>query len=182
MEDKQILELILKRDEAGIKEIEQRYGARLRLIAEGLLSKEDAEECLNDAYLILWNHAPEVKPQHLFAYLVMILKNLARQRWRDAKARKRDAVTVELSEQLAETLADFGTDTEGEAILNASDCINRFLKKQEKKNRVMFVLRYWYGKEIREIADYVGISSAAAAKALNRMKRKLIDAVRKGEI
>jgi len=88
MEDKQILELILKRDEAGIKEIEQRYGARLRLIAEGLLSKEDAEECLNDAYLILWNHAPEVKPQHLFAYLVMILKNLVRQRWRDAKARK----------------------------------------------------------------------------------------------
>ena len=137
---------------------------------------------LNITYLILWNRAPEEKPQHLFAYMVGILKNLARQRWRIARAGKRDAITVEFSERLQESLVDFGANTEGEAILNASDLINRFLKKQEERNRVMFVLRYWYGKEIREIADYMGISTVAAAKTLNRMKRKLVNAVKKGEV
>ena len=69
MTDRSIIELLKERDERGLTEIEQAYGGRLRRIAESLLSKEDAEECVNDLYLALWKHIPPDEPVNLPSYM-----------------------------------------------------------------------------------------------------------------
>ena len=91
MTDRSIIELLKERDERGLTEIEQAYGGRLRRIAESLLSKEDAEECVNDLYLALWKHIPPDEPVNLPSYMGAILRNLARDRWKAENRAKRRA-------------------------------------------------------------------------------------------
>ena len=180
MTDKEIIQLYLNRDERGIEETQRAYGKWLMKIAEELLSKEDAEECVSDPYLAMWNHIPPDKPCHFFAYMVRILRNNAKNRLKAMKTRKRSAEIVELSEELAACLPDPKASTEEEAILNASDLINRFLQKQTREKQDLFVLRYWYGKEIKEIADRYKLSESKVRTVLYQMQNDLKRFVRGG--
>jgi RNA polymerase sigma-70 factor (ECF subfamily) len=173
MTDRQIIELFLQRDECGIAELERQYGARLTRIAEGFLSREDSEECVNDTWLAAWNHIPPDEPRDLFAYLAVILRNMALNRLMAEQAEKRSAEVVELSEELAACIPDPKADTEGEALFSLSDVLNHFLQTESPEKRKMFVLRFWYGKSFREIAERFGCSEAKVQKALNRMKHRL---------
>ncbi|MBP0974591.1 MAG: RNA polymerase subunit sigma-70, partial [Oscillospiraceae bacterium] len=53
--DAQIISLFHERDQKALSETQQKYGGLCRSIAKYILgSREDAEECLNDALLRLW--------------------------------------------------------------------------------------------------------------------------------
>ena len=178
MTDREIIEFYLARKEEGIAETERLYGERLTRIAEGLLSKEDAEECVDDVYLAAWNHIPPDEPAHLMPYLVKILRNLARNRLRDQHTLKRHAEFVEFSDELADMIPDPKADTEAEAIHAVNDTLNRFLEKQDPAKQNMFVLHYWYGLSVGDIAKRLGFSFSKVDKALTRMKKKLRAAFR----
>ena len=63
MTDTEILDLYETRSEAAIEETEKRYGTYCRAIAMNILqNKQDAEECVNDAYLNAWNSIPPQRP------------------------------------------------------------------------------------------------------------------------
>ena len=179
MTDRSIIQLLNQRDERGLEETQLLYGQRLTRIAETLLSKEDAEECVNDVYTALWNHVPQDESAPLMPYLVAILKNLARKRWRAGKAAKRSAEIISLTDETAEILPDPKADTEGEAVLRAADVVNHFLAAQDPVKREMFILRYWYGWSIPEIAAQFQCSRAKAEKTLGRMKNDLKKEIRK---
>ena len=52
MNDSEIIELYFQRDEQAIKETDSRYGGLCHHIAYNILNnKEDAEECVSDAYV-----------------------------------------------------------------------------------------------------------------------------------
>ena len=106
MTDRSIIQLLNQRDERGLEETQRLYGQRLTRIAETLLSKEDAEECVNDVYTALWNRVPQDESDSLMPYLAAILRNLARMRWRAEKAAKRSAEIISLSDETAEILPD----------------------------------------------------------------------------
>lgn len=175
MTDRSIVELFLNRDESGIEETERLYGPRLMRIAEGLLSREDAEECVNDVYMAAWNHIPPDEPTHLMPYLTKILKNLAINRWKAMKTAKRDAEVTLLSEELADCIPDPKGRTEDEVVLSVAvkETLNRFLEKQSRTKRELFTLRYWYGNSIDEIAEKYGFSYAKTEKILFRLKTSL---------
>ena len=179
MTDRSIIQLLNQRDERGLEETQLLYGQRLTRIAETLLSKEDAEECVNDVYTALWNHVPQDESAPLMPDLVAILKNLARKRWRAGKAAKRSAEIISLTDETAEILPDPKADTEGEAVLRAADVVNHFLAAQDPVKREMFILRYWYGWSIPEIAAQFQCSRAKAEKTLGRMKNDLKKEIRK---
>lgn len=179
MTDRSIIQLLNQRDERGLEETQLLYGQRLTRIAETLLSKEDAEECVNDVYTALWNHVPQDESAPLMPYLAAILKNLARKRWRAGKAAKRSAEIISLTDETAEILPDPKADTEGEAVLRAADVVNHFLAAQDPVKREMFILRYWYGWSIPEIAEQFQCSRAKAEKTLGRMKNDLKKEIRK---
>ena len=59
MEDAQIVELFFARSEDVISELDQKYGKLYHKLADNILkSAQDAEECVNDAYLSTWNAIP----------------------------------------------------------------------------------------------------------------------------
>ena len=175
MTDRSIIELLLNRDESGIKEAQRQYGQRLIRIAEGLLSKEDAEECVSDTFMAAWNHIPPDEPDHLMPYLTRILKNLARDRWKAMKAAKRNAEVVQLSEELADCIPDPAARTEDEMVFSMTvrGILNRFLARQSRTRRELFILRYWYGEGLEEIAEQYGFSRAKTEKILYRMRDAL---------
>lgn len=173
MTDREIIELFTARDEEAIRLMTERYGVRLQRIAENFLSPEDAEECVNDLYLALWEHIPPENPAHLFAYSVRILRNLAIMRLRAQDAAKRNAEIVALTDELAEALEDASRNTEDEAIAAADDCIARFLSCVDEEKQYIFVHRYFYGESIAELVKTTGFSKSKIETLLFRLRKKL---------
>ena len=63
MDDRDIVELFWQRSPQALDTLDTTYGNTLRKLAENLLgSRQDAEECVNDAYLRLWEGIPPAKP------------------------------------------------------------------------------------------------------------------------
>ena len=181
MRDTEIVQLFFQRDERGIAEFEQQYGGRLLRTAEALsLPREDAEEVLNDTCLTLWKHIPPDRPDNLGAYARKILKNLALNRLRDQNALKRHATLVELDDVISQTIPDPRTNTEEQAILETTDLLNSFLRKQSPSKRNIFIMHYLYGQNIPEIQEHTGFSEAKIRKTLLRMKNELKDSLQKG--
>ena len=107
MNDKRIIELFFARDEEAIKETEKKYGKLCRYIAQNYLaSREDAEECVNDTWLALWNSIPPDRPNDLRAYSVTILRRRAIDRTRSVNAWKRSGNMQTVGEEFLTTLDD----------------------------------------------------------------------------
>ena len=179
MTDVEIIQLFFDRDERGIAELERQYGRRFLRAAERLLSREDAEECVNDTYLAVWEHVPPDRPRNLAAYAEKILRNAALNRLRAANALKRKVNLVELDDALSTVIPDPRANTEETAILETTDLLNSFLGSQPKVKREMFVQRYLYGRSIEDLAECHGFTAAKVRKMLYRMKEDLIASVRK---
>ncbi len=173
MEDKQIIELYLQRDEDAIYETDLRYGMRLHALAKSILEdNEDAKECRNDTYLKAWTSIPPVRPVFLFAYLAKICRNLALDRleWREAK--KRNMQVVALTEELEICIAS-PDDEKRITDEEISTVMTLFLRKLPKKKRQMFVRRYWHMQTNRTIASEFGMSESAVETELYRIRKKL---------
>ena len=55
MDDEKIIELYWRRDETAIACTDEKYGRLCRKISDDILSsREDSEECVNDAYMRVW--------------------------------------------------------------------------------------------------------------------------------
>ena len=92
MEDSKIVDLFFERSEQAIGELDKKYGAAVRKTAVNILSsRQDAEECVNDTYLGVWNSIPPQRPDVLVSYVCRIARNLAVSRLRreTSAARKR---------------------------------------------------------------------------------------------
>lgn len=173
MEDEQIIELYLERNEDAIYETDLRYGMRLYMLAKSILDNhEDAQECRNDTYMKTWNSIPPASPRFFFAWLAKICRNLALDRldWRNAK--KRNMQLVALTEELEVCIASPDdeirlTDQE------ISAAVSSFLWKLPKKKRQIFVCRYWHMHTNKAIALRFGMSETAVETELYRIRKKL---------
>ena len=190
MQDKQIIEMYLNRNDKAISETKNAYGSYLLTIAFNILSsKEDAEEVENDTYLHAWNVIPPQVPLKLKIFLARITRNLSLDMYRKNHAEKRgglgcDMLLSELEEALPELAAGVDNSTPAEALDSAelSRAINAFLGDQEKERRVIFVKRYFYGSSIATIASELGITESKVATTLCRMRSALKDYLEKEEI
>lgn len=78
MEDAGIIELFFERSEQGIRELDIKYGKACRKLSYNIVNdRQDAEECVNDAYLGAWNAIPPVKPDPLLTYICKIVRNIS---------------------------------------------------------------------------------------------------------
>ena len=56
IDDKSIIELLSDRSEKGLAELDVKYGKLCHKLSRNILNnRQDAEECVNDAYLGVWN-------------------------------------------------------------------------------------------------------------------------------
>ena len=106
MEDHEIVALYWRRSERAVAETDAKYGAFCHTVALGLLSvREDAEECVNDAYQAAWESMPEEKPDKLRAWLGRVVRNLSIDRWRKNHRQKRYAGLETLLSELDDLIS-----------------------------------------------------------------------------
>lgn len=170
--DNEIITAFNERNEKAISNLRQKYGRVCEGIASGILPDgRDREECVNDAYLALWNAIPPAKPDSLRAYLFTAVRRAALMIHRKSSADKRegDRSPITLMDELTE---GYGlTDTADTVILR--DALNRFLGTLSERCRAIFLRRYYYGLSLSEIADCSGISLSAVKLTLSRTKTAL---------
>ena len=176
MEDNEILTLFLERKEQALSELERKYGVRLKTLASRMVLEEDAEECVNDTYLAVWNSVPPNRPEYLFAYAAKICRNLALNKIEQSKATKRSAVVVELSEELIQCIPDMTLATDETGL---RELILRFLKSLPEEKRKLFLRRYWYGESVRELAEAFGYRESKVKSMLFRLRKQLWNELKK---
>lgn len=173
MNDKAIEELLFARDEAALDEVSRRYGRILMSVAMGITGNEqDAEECVNDTYLAVWNSVPPQRPDNLQAYLCRITHNLACRVLDRRTAQKRQADVMPLTEELAEVIPSYDDAAQYDA-REISRAVDRFLRTLPRESRVVFVRRYFYADKTEKIAELTGMSEAKVAQSLFRTRKKL---------
>lgn len=172
MEDSEIISLYWNRSEDAIRETDKKYGKLCRRIALNFLfDNEDAEECVNDTYLGVWNAIPTAKPQIFSAYICRITRNLSLKKYEYIHARKRNSTAAIPLEEIEECISDNGESEYEDAAL--SDCINRFLDSISPDCRNVFIRRYWFFDSVREIALRYRISESKVETMLFRTRNKL---------
>ena len=78
MNDNDLINLYLERSEEAIKETVHTYGAYCNSIALRILGNaEDAEECMSDVCLRVWNAIPPESPRNFKGWLGTITRNCA---------------------------------------------------------------------------------------------------------
>ncbi len=175
MNDGEIVELYLARDEEALRETSLRYGVRLRALALGILGDaSEAEECENDTYLAAWNSIPPHEPRdYLFAYLARIARHLSLDRCRARSRAKRSAHAEELTAELTDCLP---APDRTEARLDAkelAEAVSAWLRTLPQEKRRLFLRRYWYCDGVSALARDMGWGESRVKTALHRLRKEL---------
>ena len=173
MEDKKILDLLWQRSEQAIEALTDRFGALLHRICLNILGDPlDAQECVSDTYLALWNAIPPKRPQPLSPFVCRTGKNIALNRLRSLTAQKRDN-RYDLS--LSELEPYLGTAALDDAVSarELGELLNKFLKTIKRDSRNMFLRRYWFGDSVTDIARDMGMTENAVSVRLSRTREQL---------
>lgn len=178
MDDEKIIKLFFDRSESAIKETDKKYGRFCNYIANHILRNfEDAEECVNDTYLALWNLIPPNNPDDLRAYIGALARNTALNRYDFNNAAKRSAITDTVLDEFCECISSDEPPLIDEIFFK--ELINKFLASLDKRSRTVFMQRYWYLCSVKEISSLLGMSEANVKVTLHRTRNKLKEILEK---
>ncbi len=175
MTDEQIILLYQQRNENAIAETSKKHGAVCRKIAGNILDNEqDIDECVSDVLFRVWNSIPPENPSNLAAFLTIVTRNAALDKWRRNNRRKRGGGQVEL---LLDELSDcIHTSEELEETIDKQmlvKSVNHFIRALPDDTRKIFVLRYYSLMSIKEIAYRNECSESKIKSILMRTRKKL---------
>ena len=173
--DRHIIDLYFARSEDAIAETSARYGAYCTAIANSVLGNSaDTEECVNDTYLRVWESIPPARPVSLKAYIGKITRNLAIHRYEKERAAKRGGGEIPLIlSELEECVAGNASAEDRLSQAALTEALNRFLEGISRKQRIIFLRRYWYNASVAEIASQLAISETAVKSTLHRLRIRL---------
>lgn len=172
--DEKIIDLFFTRSEQGIQELDHKYGKMCHSLSYNIVnSRQDAEECVNDAYLGAWNAIPPVRPNPLSSYIVRIVRNLSLKiYWKKEAAKRSSCYTIAL-EEIEACIADQKTVEDEIGARELAHIIEEFLDTLTHENRVIFMRRYWFSDSYKDIAEFVGLSEKNVSVRLTRIREKM---------
>lgn len=178
IDDGEIIELYFARDERAIVETDKKYRKYLFTVAYNILySKGDCEECLNDTYLGVWNAIPPECPSYLKAFLTVIVRRVSINKYNEATRQKR--IPSSLTDSLSD-MEDFmgvsSFETEQNAIY-LGKAISDYVRSLNKRQRYIFMSRYYIAEPIDKIASELGVSRATVNKEIASIKQSLKEAL-----
>ena len=173
--DAQIIELYNKRDEAAISFTSQKYGKYLFSVSKSILENEqDAEECVNDTYLKTWDSIPPQDPVNFKLFICKITRNLSLNRLNIHLAQKRGGKKANDIFEEVEEITNQTADVENEILQSElTRLINSFLSTLPKRERGIFIRRYFYMEENSFISEQYGINEGNIRIILFRTRQKL---------
>ena len=175
LNEESVLEAIKNRDEAAIARVIRAYSRLLWSVAGAVLrnigSEQDAEECVADAFITLWEHPEKFDPARgrLKTWLAMVARSRALDRCREIA--KRSTVSLEetvLTDQMG--LVDGIVRQETVRVLLAA------IDALGEPDREILLRRYYYDQKPREIALALDLTVKQVGNHLYRTKRKLREA------
>lgn len=174
MEDREIVDWFFERSEQAIIGLSETYGGVLvRFALRFTGNREDAEECVNDAFLAVWNTVPPERPRELFAYVCRIVRNLAVKKYHENTAQKRGPVYTEALDELSECFPDPACPEDTLDKEEYSALLDGFLKTLDRDTRVLFMRRYWYSESVPSLARLFCVSEHTVSVRLWRVREKL---------
>ena len=174
MNDERIIELFFERSEQAIKELDGKYGKVFYSLSFKILNdRQDAEECVSDSYLGVWNAIPPAKPSPLLAFVCKIVRNVSIKRYERNTAAKRNSFYDVALEELEDCLASPTTVEDEIAERELTEVIESFLDSLTKENRVIFLRRYWFSDTYADIAKQVGLTEKNVSVRLTRLRKEL---------
>lgn len=176
IQDDEIIKLFFERSEQAIRELETKYGhACFKLSYNILGNRQDAEECVNDAFFGVWNAIPPAKPDPLSSFVLKVVRNLSLKKyWKDRAKKRNSTYTVSIHE--VEVFLETPNTTE--SAIDARELakmLEVFLDTQTTENRVIFMRRYWFSDSYKDISEQVGLSEKVVSVRLTRIRKKLRD-------
>lgn len=171
LRDESIVELYFQRSERAINESDRKYGKYLLSVAMNILKNEpDSEECRNDTYLRAWYSIPPARPINLGGYLARIIRNLSINRWKMLHRSRRvpPEMTVDLSDY-----DNFLPDDYVGGAEELATVLNEYLATLTERQRYIFMSRYFYVREIKDVATALSVSVSTVKKELSTIKSGL---------
>ena len=174
IDDEKIIEMFFERSEQAIRELDLKYGTICRSLSYNIVNnRQDAEECVNDAYLGAWNAIPPVRPNPLLSYIVKIVRNISLKiYWRKEAAKRSGRYTIAL-EEIEGYIADQKTVEDEIEARELARIIEEFLDTLTLENRVIFMRRYWFADSYKDIAEFMGLSEKNISVRLTRIREKM---------
>ncbi|MCL2633438.1 MAG: sigma-70 family RNA polymerase sigma factor [Oscillospiraceae bacterium] len=175
MTDIEILDLYEKRCQSAIDETAKRYGAYCTAIAMNILkNREDAEECVNDAYLNVWNTIPPNRPAIFSSFIGRITRNVSLNKYKSRKVQKRSGDETALLLSELNDCVPAVSSVESEVDMRVLEkAIDEFLSGVSKNDRLFFMRRYWYNDSVLSIAERFSVSESKVTSSLFRTRKKL---------
>lgn len=174
MDDSQIIELFLERSEKAILELSSKYGGVCMKISQNVLNNyQDAEECVNDTYLGVWDTIPPKKPQSLLAYVCRLARNISINRYKYNSSQKRRGIYDVCSDELSECIPSNERAEDKLEVDELSKCIDEFLDTLDTTNRMLFVRRYWYLDSFKTLAGLSCLHVSTVRTRLSRLRDML---------
>ena len=175
MSGEEIVDLYLKRDEHAISATKEKYYNYLYKIAYQILeSHEDAEECLDDTFLSVWNSETLNREESLMAFLIKLTRRTCIDALRKRNSQKRiPSECITSIDELADSISGgYSPDKiyDGKMLNTA---IGKFVSKLPKLQRNLFIGRYCYFDPLKDVAEYNGITESKAKSMLFRIRKKI---------
>lgn len=174
VEDEQIIELYLQRNEKAVEETQNKYGSYCFRIAKNILTIfEDAEECVNDTWNSTWNKIPPIIPVSLKAFLGKLIRDISLSRYRANHAQKRYRGIEVMLDELQECIpSDFDVEQNFDE-QQLSEIINSWLDGLSKEDRVLFIKRYYYGDAVKALSRVYGCTENQMAQKMLKLRKNL---------
>lgn len=174
MEDKKIIDLFCERSESAIAEVSKKYGGVCMQTSFNIVNDwNDAEECVNDSYLGVWNAIPPHKPNPLLSFVLKIVRNISINRQKHKMAQKRKGNYELCIEELGTMISSpYSIEDEIEAS-ELTKLIDAFLDTQSTENRKLFIRRYWYMDSYSNLAVITDMNEGTIRTRLSRLRNQL---------
>ncbi len=183
IDDEKIIEMFFERSEQGIQELDNKYGKICHNLSYNIVNnRQDAEECVNDAYLGAWNAIPPEQPNPLLTYVCKIVRNISLKIYYRKETAKRSSHYMIAMEEIETCIADPNTVEAEIEVSELARIIESFLDTLTVENRVIFMRRYWFSDSCKDIAEFVGLTEKNISVRLTRIRQKLKEYLAEREV
>ena len=172
--DGEIVALYFERDEFALELTDRKYRNYLLRIAYNILfDTMEGEECLDDTYLGAWNSIPPKRPSSLGAYLSVIMRRTAINRYKERTRQKSIPRGMETALSELEGVLEGGGafDADSQAL---AELINGYLHTITARERYIFIGRYYFAESVDRIASDLGVSRSTVNKEISKIKNGLL--------
>lgn len=170
MGEREIVELLLQRDETGMDQLLRHYGPLMKyVIAPILPDPRDREDCLSETALRVWERVGQFDRERgsWGAWLTAVARNTA---LNHARSNTRHSGMEEVDERLpspAPTPEKEVLRQERQAAVRAA------LERLSGEERSLFYRKYYYRQPTSQIAAELGMTERAVEGRLYRLKQQL---------